>query len=139
MTNCAQCGKKVGFFELKRNSDFSGNTFCSFECRSKFHKKKKEEKQKDKEIESNGMIKEIKCKWNQCKHAWHYLESDEKKLKNQATGNALIGAGMCCNPFGALFSNKSIDLQRELEKMKRCPKCNSMDITKTPIYHEKKS
>ena len=139
MSNCAQCGKEVGFFKFSRNSDLSGNTFCSFECRSKFHKSKKLEKKKEKEMQAKGIIKEIKCKCNQCNHVWHYLESDEKNLKRQATGNALMGAGMCCNPFGALFSNKSLDLQRELKKMKKCPKCNSTDITKSPIYHEKRA
>ncbi len=137
MPNCAQCGKKVGFFGSK--SDFSGNYFCSDECKNKFHDKLKKIKQKDKEMKEKGMVKEIKYKCNQCGNIWHYLEEDEKKLKSQATSNALIGAGMCCNPFGALFSNKSMDLQREIDKMKKCPKCNSTDIIKTPIYHEKRT
>jgi hypothetical protein len=135
MTNCAQCKEKVKVFSAL--SDFSGNSFCSHECKSKFQSKKNKEKQTDKDMKSQGKIKEIKCKCNQCKHIWHYLESDEKRLRSQAAGNAMIGCGMCCNPFGALFSNKSIDIQKDIDKMKKCPKCNSSDVTKSSIYHEK--
>ncbi len=120
-------------------SDFSGNSFCSNECKSKFIEKKNKEKETEKEMKSKGMIKEIKCKCNQCGNVWHYLEEDEKKLKSQAMGNAMIGCGMCCNPFGALFSNKSIDLQREMDKMKKCPKCNSTDVSRTPNYYAKRT
>lgn len=133
MPNCAKCGKSVGFFSTK--SDFSGNYFCSDDCKNKFHNKIK----KEKEIKSKGMIEEIKCKCNQCGKIWHYLESDEKRLKGQAVGNLLVGGGMCCNPFGTLFLNKSIEASREAEKLKKCPNCNSTDITKTPVYHEKRA
>ena len=134
---CAECGKGVSF--LKPPSDFSGNFFCNGECKSKFIEKKNKENETEKEMNSKGRIKEMKCKCNQCGNVWHYLEEDEKKLKIQAMSNAMIGCGMCCNPFGALFSNKSMDLQREMSNMKKCPKCNSTDVTKNPIYHEKKS
>jgi len=137
MPNCAQCGKQVGYFGAK--SDFLGNYFCSDECKSKFNTKKQKERETEKEMKSKGMIKEIKCKCNQCGSVWHYLEEDEKKLKSQAMSNALIGGGMCCNPFGTLFLNKSGDLQREMDKMKKCPKCNSTDFTRTPVYHAKRT
>ncbi|MCK4634608.1 MAG: hypothetical protein KAT37_01925 [Candidatus Aenigmarchaeota archaeon] len=149
MPKCKNCGKKISFLSL---SDFSGNYFCNDICKNEFKNKKIQEKKrierglkgtselmkKSKEMKERGMIEEIKCKCNQCGHVWHYLKSDEKILHRQATSNALIGAGMCCNPFGALFSNKSLDLQREVDKMKKCPKCNSVDVKRTTIYHEKK-
>ncbi len=137
MPNCAECEKKVSFFTSK--SDFSGNHFCGDQCKTKYQDKKKIDQLKEKEMKSQGKIKEIKCKCNQCGNIWHYLEDDEKKLKSQAIGNSMIAAGMCCNPFGALYSNKSIDIQKEIDKMKRCPKCNSMDFSKNPIYHAKRS
>lgn len=136
MTTCSQCGKKINFF--RRRSNFSGHQFCDDNCKLLF----KESKKQENELRAKGMIKEIKCKCNQCGNIWHYLEEDEKKLKNQAAGNALMGCGMlgmCCSPFGAIFSNKSLDLQRELDKMKKCPKCNSTDIERTPIYHEQRT
>jgi len=137
MPNCAQCAKQVGYFGSK--SDFSGNYFCSDECKKLFADNVKKEKETEKEMKSKGLIKEIKCKCNQCGNVWHYLEEDEKKLKNQSGLNACIGCGMCCNPFGAIFSNKSMDLQREIGKMKKCPKCNSIDVLRTTIYHEKRT
>ena len=139
MPNCVQCGKQVGFFSAK--SDFSGNSFCSNECKNRFQDKKKQEKQKDVDMKSKGMIKEVKCKCNQCGNVWHYLEEDEKKLKEQSNANRLVGCGTCacCSPFGVLFTNKANDLQREADKIKKCPKCNSTDVTKTQIYHAKRT
>tara|TARA_Y100000310_G_C20680163_1_gene815467 strand:+ start:2288 stop:2557 length:270 start_codon:yes stop_codon:yes gene_type:complete len=84
-------------------------------------------------------IKELKCKCNQCKHVWHYLSSDEKGLKTQQVGNAMVGLGMCCNPFGAYFMNKSIEQGRQAsDKFNKCPKCGSGDIKKTEHYYDKK-
>jgi hypothetical protein len=137
MVICVHCKKKTGYFNSL--SDFSGNYFCNKKCKNDFYKKKDIEKQKDKEMKLKGMIKEIKCKCNQCKYIWYFLETDEKKLKMQARGNALVGVGMCCNPIGIFFSNKSLDLQKELTKMKKCPKCNSTNIYRSPVYHEKRT
>src|SRR3989338_2988457 len=66
-------------------------------------------------------ICEIKCICNQCGKVWHYLKSDERGLKMQACGNLLVGGGMCCNPFGSLFLNKSIEASREANKFNKCP------------------
>ena len=156
---CPECGKKLGWYDFslgkckkchaslddipksdtkeEKEDDKEVVWECGY-CKKEFDKKEECQKH-EKECKTKGMIKEIKCKCNQCGNVWHYLEEDEKKLKTQATSNALIGCGMCCNPFGALFSNKAADLQRELDKMKKCPKCNSTDVTRTPIYHEKRA
>jgi len=138
MPKCSECGKILKTFDLKPISDWKGNRFCSLGHKEKFTQGINEDKNKEKEMISKGMIKEIKVKCNQCKHVWHYLESDEKKLRQQAVGNLMVGGGMCCNPFGALFLNKSIETSREADKFKKCPQCNSIDITKTPVYHERK-
>lgn len=85
------------------------------------------------------MIKEIKCKCNQCGKIWHYLPQEEKSLKTQQASNAMIGFGMCCNPFGAYFMNKSIEQGRQAaDKFKKCPECGSSDITKKTIEYEQK-
>ncbi len=136
MTNCKNCGVKVNsVFQI---TDFSGNAFCSRDCKTMYHNKIKNKSTKEKKMINSGMIKEIKCTCNECKHVWHYLESDEKRLKGQAVSNAMIGAGMCCNPFGGLFMNKSIDVSRELDKFNKCPKCNTSNINKEEKYYEKK-
>jgi len=84
------------------------------------------------------MIKEIKCKCNQCKKVWHYLPSEEKSMKTQQLGNAMVGVGSCCSPVGGLYSNKAQDLARQLNKFKQCPECGSSDITKKTIEYEQK-
>ena len=84
------------------------------------------------------MVKEIKCKCNQCGKIWHYLPSEESSIKTQQVGNAMVGVGMCCSPLGPLYSNKSLDLARQANKFKKCPECGSSDITKKTIEYERK-
>ena len=131
MVKCKSCGKGIGLFNVA--TDFSGNRYCN-SCSRKI-------KKEDKQLEKEGKIKEIKCKCNACGKVWHYLEKDLKLIKKQQAGNALTGAGMyagCCSPFGALFSNKAIDLKKEADRFDKCPECNSSNIKKTTIYYEKK-
>lgn len=144
MYTCDNCGKTGSLIApwSPQVGAARGKKFCSAKCwREYANKKSSDEKAKrdlDQKITAERKIKEIKCKCNQCEHVWHYLEDDEKKLKRQAMGNAMIGCGMCCNPLGGLFLNKSNDLQREAEKLKKCPKCGSGDIAKKEIYYDKK-
>lgn len=126
MPECANCGKRVGYFDLKSYKDLLGNYYCSGDCKSKYKKKAK------------GKIKEIQCKCKQCGKIWHYLEKDKKTLEWQAASNSMISAGMCCSPFGGLFSNKSIDKSNEAKKLEKCPECNSSNITKKTQFYDKK-
>ncbi len=89
-------------------------------------------------IKSKGMIKEIRCTCHRCGHIWHYLESDKTSLASQSFLNSCVGCSTCCSPFSLLASNKADDLNREIKKLDRCPKCNSSDVTKQPVYHEKR-
>ena len=86
---------------------------------------------------SKKAVEEIMCTCNQCGHVWHYLKKDEQILAGQAVGNLMVGAGMCCNPFGSLFVNKSIEASREAEKFSKCPKCGTRNIKKESYYYEK--
>ena len=147
----SDCKKK--FYESKKNFDILDDDEkwkcenCGKEYSTKAeclkHEKScgKDEKKFYKGITDKGItVKEFKCVCNQCKHVWFYLEEDEKKLKQQSSANALAGCGgACCGPIGMFFSNKSQDTQKEIAKMKKCPKCNSADITKTAHYYDKKS
>ena len=83
------------------------------------------------------MVEEIKCKCNQCKHIWHYLEEDEKLLKRQKFRTS-TPCGMC-NPLGGVFALKH-ESQRvdAFDKFNKCPKCGSGDINKTEHSYEKK-
>lgn len=137
MANCKECKKEIKW--INKTTDFSGNDFCSLKCKKQFHDKIKNKANKEKELIKSGMIKEIKCTCNECGHIWHYLDSDVQRLRSQAFGNTMVGAGMCCNPFGTLFINKSLDISRELEKFSKCPKCNTSNITKEEKFYEKKT
>ena len=121
MPTCAKCGKKIGFFDgrLSINSQNAG-FFCSDECRR--------------------MIKEIKCKCNQCGKIWHYLESREKEIEKNIKTNAGIQAGFAFFNVGAATQAKrNVEAQQDLlDKLKKCPECGSHDITKKDIYYEEK-
>lgn len=132
MAQCEKCGKKVGIFSGVKflDSDNKRKWACG-DCYSKINEKRYKEKKDEK-----TKVKEIKCTCKQCSHIWHYLEKEEKELEKQSMGNALVGCGMCCNPFGAFFLNKSMDKSREAEKLSKCPKCGTGNITKKEIYYD---
>lgn len=144
---CVVCGKEVKWYNPEYVDTHKADASCKVpvhtgKCWMEFQRRQKEleiQKRKDKEMKKQFMMKEFKCTCNQCNHVWHYLERDEKALRSQATANAMMGCGMLCNPFGALFSNKARDLHREIEKFNRCPKCGTGNITKEVIYYEKKT
>lgn len=140
MPKCLNCGKNIGFLD-----GLFSKVFCSENCKKEYKEKRaairaqsKEQKIVEKEAKSKGMIKEIRCTCHQCGHVWHYLESDEISLKTESCTNACVGCSTCCSPFSLIFQNKSRDLDREIAKLKKCPKCNSSDVSKEPIYHEKR-
>ncbi len=138
MVECSSCGKPVGVFSVRHKLE-DGSILCG-DCLDKWEKGQLKGKIiKNSESRKQGEIKEIKCKCSECGKVWHYLESEEKHLRTQAVGNAMVGCGMCCNPFGALFSNKAQDLSREANKFSKCPKCGSGNITKTEIYYDKEA
>ena len=116
MWECEKCGKQ---FPTQHECDKHEKT-----CKTKNN--------------SSNQITEMKCKCNECKHIWHYLESEEKALRKQQGANAMIGCGTCCSPLGAYYSNKANELGREADKFNKCPKCNSINITKTTKSHDKK-
>ena len=135
MPTCADCGKKVSYFNYKWDIS-SQNYFCSDECRSKFREKKNIEK----EMQKKDMTKEIKCKCNQCGKIWHCLESREKEIEKNIRTNAGIQAGFAFFNVGAATQAKrNVEAQQDLlDKLKKCPECGSHDITKKDIYFEKK-
>lgn len=98
-----------------------------------------EEEYKDlKWSDKNRYEKEWACLCNECKHKWHYLDSVERQMKTQQFGNAMIGAGMCCNPCAiTATSNANTQLRQQQAKLKSCPKCGSSNVTKTAKYFRK--
>ncbi len=152
---CLECQKKISnttlndfefeadekaYFDEKftLGKDDSYPHFCSIKCKGIWIKREMGVSILEENIQQKqkGSIEEIKCTCRQCGHVWHYLKRDETGLKTQALGNLLIGCGMCCNPFGALFTNKSIDASREGQKLSKCPKCGTGNIKKESHYYD---
>src|SRR3989338_2223920 len=123
MPNCAQCGKKMGFFDGQFSINSEGAAyFCSDDCKIKFREKKEIEK----EMQKKGMIKEIKCKCNQCGKIWHYQESRVKEIEEDIFSNATVGlAGVTLFGMGvATQAKRNLEAQRDLlDKLKKCPEC----------------
>ena len=89
-------------------------------------------------FDSKKHVKEIKCVCRECGKIWHYLPSDEAHLRLGAAGNAMMGCGSLCSPFSPLYSNKAAELGRQANQLSKCPNCNSSNVTKEEVYHEKK-
>ena len=151
MPECTQCGKKVGFFSAKTaprsKESFATDFFCNDECKNKFTEKRNKEEMnllkksiEEKEMESKGMVKEFKCKCNQCGKIWHYLESREKELEKNIKSNAGSQAAFALfNVGAALQAKRNVEAQQDLlDKLKKCPECGSHDITKENIYYKEK-
>lgn len=98
---------------------------------------KEDEYKKLPSADKKNYVKEWSCKCNNCGKKWAYLDKIEKQMKSQAISNSLMGLGMCCNPCGAIFSNKSIDTSNEIEKLKQCPKCQSSNAKCEARYFKK--
>src|SRR3989338_11642722 len=126
MPKCAQCGKQVGFFSAKTaprsKNSFATDFFCNDECKNKFTEKKTKEKETEKEMESKGMVKEFKCKCNQCGKVWHYLESREKEIEKDIKLNASSQAGFALfNVGAALQAKRNVEAQTDLlDNLKKC-------------------
>ncbi|MBI2663359.1 hypothetical protein HYX15_02385 [Candidatus Woesearchaeota archaeon] len=86
-------------------------------------------------MKAKEIIKEIKCKCNQCGKIWHYLPSEKTSQTLTESGKDMIQASACCcNPIGILVGGLR-QKQRELDE---CPNCNSKDVNKETIYYEKR-
>lgn len=134
---CDKCGKK---FDSKKETEKHEKN-CKGKERDKIKRiaesVNNEQFDKLNSSDKNNYVKEWFCECKTCGEKWHYLDDVEKEMKRQLTGNALIGLGMCCNPCGAIFSNKSMDLKREIDKLKQCPKCKSSHVKCEARYFRK--
>ncbi len=100
-----------------------------------------------KEINSETQIKEYKRKCKQCKKVWHVLASREEKIlkdiKLNNSNKTVAGCGMCAGNWAALGAATQIQrneqaLQEELDRLRKCPNCNSGDYLEEVISYEKK-
>lgn len=112
--NCPNCSKKLGIFKTGLIYRYDNKRFCSVKCK--------------KEYKNNEINSEVKCICNKCNNVWYVQKEEEKQIKTQAVGNALIGLGMFGSPAGSYFFNKSMESSRKVKNLRKCPKCSSVDI-----------
>jgi len=88
--------------------------------------------------DKNKYVKEWSCECGECGKKWAYLDSVEKEMKRQVTGNALMGLGMCCNPCVTLStSNANTQLSKQMKELKQCPECKSSNAQCKARYFSK--
>lgn len=88
--------------------------------------------------EKKDYIKEWYCICNVCRKKWAYLDSVEKQIKSQVTGNALMGLGNCCNPcMTVTTSNANTQLRKQLGELKQCIECKSSNVKCEARYFKK--
>ncbi len=98
-------------------------------------------------FDSKNYILEYKRKCKQCGKVWHSLVSREdeinKSLRNTGCGQFVSALGMCGGRWEALgssaqYSRNADALKEELNRLRKCPKCNSIDYKEEILAHEKK-
>ena len=87
---------------------------------------------------AQSMVKEYKRKCNECGKVWHSLESRERQINKNIGSNAFSQAAFCGNPGAQLQAKRNVEAaQTELERLKKCPECGSMNYTEEVITYEK--
>ncbi len=128
---CDKCGKK---FDSEKEAEKHEKN-----CKEDISSSINEEQYANLKYGSKGnYIKEWVCKCNECGKKWAYLDSVEKEMRRQATGNALMGLGMCCNPCMVLAtSNANTQLSKQIKELKQCPECKSSNVKCETRYFKK--
>jgi hypothetical protein len=90
---------------------------------------------------------EYKRKCKQCGKVWHSLVSREEQVKNSIKSSqchkSVAACGMCSGnwlAFGpATQAERNIEAsQSELDRLRKCPKCGSMNYKEEIITYEEK-
>ena len=130
---CDKCGKK---FKTKKKAEKHEKS-----CTKGKTKKKKKKNKSDGKNEEKDKVKEYKRKCNECGKVWHSLVSREKKLSESETcSNCVQGFTACGGNLGAATqAQRNADANsKNLEKLRKCPKCGSRNYEEEVIIYEKK-
>jgi hypothetical protein len=93
----------------------------------------------EEEFNSKKHVKEYKRKCNECGKVWHSLEGREKEVQKNIKNNAFSQCAFCGNPGAQLQAKRNVEAgQSELERLKKCPNCGSMNYNEEVIIYEKK-
>jgi len=92
------------------------------------------------EFDSRKHVKEFKRKCNSCSKVWHVLASREKQVEKDVSGNNLQICANCCHPSAQLQAKRNVEAnQTELDKLRKCPECQSANYTEEVLIYEKKN
>jgi hypothetical protein len=90
-------------------------------------------------FDTAGKVSEYKRTCNECGAVWHSLQSRENEIKRNVSN---LKSAECCNMCDANARNKATTDMRnykdELERLKKCPKCQSGNFREEEITYDKK-
>lgn len=84
-------------------------------------------------------VMEYKRKCKECGKVWHSLENREKEIGKNINTNAWNVCGNMCNAGAQLQAKRNIEAsETELDRLKKCPNCQSHNYTETVLVYDKK-
>lgn len=95
----------------------------------------------EKEFNPNIHVKEYKRKCSECGKVWHSLASREKELERDKGTAALnqVSNACTCRSGAALQAQRNVGAFRDdLDKLRKCPECGSMNYKEEVLIYEKK-
>ena len=85
-------------------------------------------------------VKEFKRKCNHCRKVWHVLESREKEIKSAVSSSNCDVMSTCGNPNAQYQAKRNVDAGKtELDKLQKCPECQSADYSEQTMIYNKKT
>jgi len=99
----------------------------------------KKDKIPEQEFDSSKHVKEYKRKCRECNKVWHSLASREEEVTKNIKSNAFSQCAFCGNPGAQLQAKRNVEAnQSELDRLKKCPQCNSGNYSEEVIIYERK-
>jgi len=143
MVKCEMCQKEMSLFASRQR--LSNNKLACFKCavdwkKSSLAKQKSEKERNEPHYDPKTQVKEFKRTCKQCGKVWHVLESREKHVQSDILVNNLNVVSNCCNPFGGqLQAKRNVEAnQTELDKLRKCPDCQSANYAEEVLIYDKK-
>lgn len=93
-------------------------------------------------FDSERQVSEYKRVCNECGTAWHSLMAREDEVKKKGIKDLKSPTTQCCNMCDSKAqkdnTSKINSLETELDRLKKCPHCNSGNYKEDLLVYEKK-
>lgn len=92
-------------------------------------------------FDSDRQVSEYKRVCNECGTSWHSLVAREDEIKNgikDLKGTKTQCCNMCDADARKKTESKINSYETEIERLKKCPQCNSGNYTEEVLVYEKK-